>query len=826
LEPVDAAYDRFKSVVDDVAAYLNSVETEADTRLKVVNRLLVEVLGWPLGEVSAEASAEGGFADYACSVDGRFRLIVEAKRDGRALGVQGRPAGAAFKVAGPVFRDAAAQEGISQAIRYCGSKNAELACVTNGREWIVFRGTRLGDGLDTREGMAFVFSNLVDVGAKFALFHSLLSYDAASRFDFRPYFQEAEGQPIRTSAFHKSLRPPGTARFLPSGALAADIDKLMASFFERLTGDQDPDLVDLCFVETAESQHADRQLAKIAEDIVSRVQSLETGRGDALTAVIARVQETKRHEFVLIVGTKGAGKSTFISRFFGLVLPSRIAALCVVVRVDLKNSPGDAAGVVPWLDAELLDAAETELFPQGPNFSEIEGMFFDEYTRLRKGPWAALYVSDKTQFQIRFGEMVENMRRDRRNDYIQGLIRNVVNSRKKLPVIVFDNADHFDIDFQQKVYQYARAIYERAVCLVVLPITDRTSWQLSKHGALQSFEHEALFLPTPPTDDIIRKRIEFIERRITTERERPEDRYFVQRGISLRVNDLTAFTRSLQRVFLQTSDTSRWIGNLANHDVRRTLSLARTFVGSPHLKVEDLIKAHLAGSAVEVPPARTAKALIRGHHDVYPAGQHAFVQNVFALNDVPATTPLLGMRLLQLLNDVPKREHVGSIIDVSEIVGYFAGMSLDDRSLLLWLDAMLKTGLLLNYDPTVQEIAHASQVEVSPAGRQHLAWASGSWPYLEAMAETTPLLSEEVFQQMREQSGGRWRERTAMFIDYLVHEDSIYCTMPAHEAYAGQDRIVTGMQATARQLRASALQGRRTAAVPVGHRGRNTRGRG
>lgn len=328
-------------------------------------------------------------------------------------------------------------------------------------------------------------------------------------------------------------------------------------------------MVELCFVETAESQHADRQLAKIAEDIVARVQSLETGRGDALTAVITRVQETKRHEFVLIVGTKGAGKSTFISRFFGLVLPSKIAAQCVVVRVDLKNSSGDAAAVVPWLDAELLKAAESQLFPGAPTFSEIEGMFFDEYTRLRRGPWAALYADDKTRFQIQFGGMVENMRRDHRNDYIQGLIRNVVNSRKKLPVIVFDNADHFDIEFQQKVYQYARAIYERAVCLVVLPITDRTSWQLAKHGALQSFEHEALFLPTPPTDEIIRKRIEFIERRITTERERPNDRYFVQRGISLRVDDLTAFTRSLQRVFLQTSDTSRWIGNLANQDVRR-----------------------------------------------------------------------------------------------------------------------------------------------------------------------------------------------------------------------------------------------------------------
>ncbi len=142
-------------------------------------------------------------------------------------------------------------------------------------------------------------------------------------------------------------------------------------------------------------------------------------------------------------------------------------------------------------------------------------------------------------------------------------IRHVVNNRMDLSVVVFDNADHFDIEFQQAVYQYARSVYERAVCLVVLPITDRTSWQLSKHGALQSFEHEALFLPTPPTDEIIRKRIDFIQQRIDTERERPDDRYFVQRGISLRLEDLTGFARSLQRVFLQTSNTSRWIDPVA-----------------------------------------------------------------------------------------------------------------------------------------------------------------------------------------------------------------------------------------------------------------------
>ena len=801
MEPIDAAYAAFQGLTRECAAYLNSVETEADTRLKIIDRLLTEVLLWPYAEMNTEVPAEGGFADYVCRVQSRSRLVVEAKRDGRSLGCEGRPAGATFKLSGGVFKAESAKEGIAQAIQYCGAKNAELACVTNGREWLIFRGTRLGDGLDTRDGVAFVFANLVDIEQKFNLFYNLLSYEAANRFSYRPYFQEAEGQPIRTSVFHKSLRPAGSARFLRSGQLGADIDKMMSSFFQRLTGDEDPDLLGLCFVETAESQHADVRLAKIAEDIVGRISALDTGRGAALTNLIQRVQESQRHEFVLIVGTKGAGKSTFISRFFDTVLPRPVASKCITVRVDLKNSTGDSSSVVSWLDDTLLRETEAVLFPDGAEFAEIEGMFFDEYTRLRKGPWAPLYEENKVEFQTRFGDLIEGKRTNRPHEYVNGLVRHIVNNRKALPVIVFDNADHFDIDYQQRVYQYARSIYEEALCLVILPITDRTSWQLSKHGALQSFDHEALFLPTPPPGDIIRKRVAFIERRIQTQRERPEDRYFVERGISLRLEDIAGFTRSLQRVFLESPEVSRWVGDLANHDVRRTLNLVRSFIGSPHLRVTDLINAHVSGSTLEIPRWRTEKAIMRLHYDIYPVGQHDFVQNIFSLSEDLPTTPLLGLRLLQLLADVPTREHEGPVIEKSEILAYFSGMNIEDRAVLLWLDALLKTGLMLNYDPTMLEIDEASLVEISPSGRQHYFWATGSHEYFSAMSQVTPLLSESTFMEMRDQSReSRWRDRTAIFIDYLLREDVMYCGIPDHEAYESQARIQGYLRGVAERL--------------------------
>ncbi len=346
MERIDVAFERFKEfrqrVIEDTS---NTLITESDVRMKIIDPMFVDILGWPLAEMLTENPSPDGFIDYNCQVNGRARLIIEAKRDGRKFDLKARSPKKGYKLNGPVFSTAAAQEGIKQAIRYCGAKNAELACVANGHEWIIFRGTRLGDGLDTTEGIAFVFASLDQVEEEFAFFYDLLSYESAERLNYRPLFQEAEGRRIRKTTFSKSLITPGSVKLVKGSPLSADIDRVMTSFFDRLTGDEDPDMLIKCFVETDESRAADVQLARISEDIVRRIRSLDTSDAAALTQVIERATESRRHEFVVIVGTKGAGKSTFITRFFQAVLRPELAKLCVPVRVNLADSPGDVSAI-------------------------------------------------------------------------------------------------------------------------------------------------------------------------------------------------------------------------------------------------------------------------------------------------------------------------------------------------------------------------------------------------------------------------------------------------------------------------------------------------
>lgn len=802
MEPIDAAFEKFRELKIEIDSYSDSIFTEQDTRVKVIDRIVLEVLNWPLAELATESQAGTGFIDYKFSHNGLARLIVEAKRDGRELGATALTAGRAYKLSGPTLKTEAIQEGIEQAIIYCAHKNAELACVTNGREWVVFRGSRLGDGRDTREGMAIVFPSLEGVEQQFALFYDLLAYQTVQEFKFRAVFQEAEGRPIRHSGFSRCLRDPNARQMVPHSTFASDVDRVMTSFFRRLSGDDDPDLILKCFVETSQSKEADQRLARISEDLIGSIRSLDTASGDELQGIIERAKATQRNTFVVIIGTKGAGKSTFVQRFFKYILPPEILDYCLVTRLNVADSKGEEATISAWLDRELLTALESAVFAEKePDFSDFEGMFFDEYNRWRTGTLKPLYDSDKQKFQIDFGLHVEDKRKNEPHLYIQRLLQHAVRVRRKLPILIFDNTDHFSIDFQERVFQYARSLYEKELCLVILPITDRTSWQIAREGALRTFEYESLYLPVPPTHKVLQSRVEFIEERIAEEEREPGRGYFLGRGITLSLQNLKAFVFCLNRIFVQTGHVSHWIGDLSNGDIRTSLEIVKEIVMSPHLGLDNLFKTFVAKTTIDVPDYLIQRALMKGRFNMYPGLDNRFVRNVFSRGQDEESNPLLGMRMLAVLRDTRDQTPENPFITVSQLTDYFQAMGIEFKHTLGWLDYFLKSGLSRSYDPTVLAAAHAQRVEMTPCGERHYVWATGDETYLRAMMEVTPILKREAFDRIdsafREE--GRQGRLTGAslcaFLEYIIELDGCYVRIPDLPAYECQRLASRELQA-------------------------------
>jgi hypothetical protein len=332
-----------------------------------------------------------------------------------------------------------------------------------------------------------------------------------------------------------------------------------------------------------------------------------------------------------------------------------------------------------------------------------------------------------------------------------------------------------------------------------MPITDRTSWQLSTEGALRSFENESLFLPTPPPKKVLAKRIQFVEDKLAEERRESGEGYFLGRGINLSIDDLTAFSAALQGTFLKEGVVPLWIGNLANNDIRRCLELAKNLVASPHLEVHELLKTYYSHSDVYVPRYKIKRALVKGDYDIYPDGVNLFVRNVYALDDEGETTPLLGVRLLRLLRDAQKSDTSDPFVTYEQIIDYCQAMLIDANATRAWLSRMLEAGLCSSYDPTVTTIDTTGRIELTPAGYQHLQWGSHDRNYAQAMLEVTPITDRAIYDQLaalRTQPMAEvWEEQIRYFLEYLISEDAKYCQVPPeHEAFLRQGQLAAELR--------------------------------
>ena len=540
--------------------------------------------------------------------------------------------------------------------------------------------------------------------------------------------------------------------------------------------------------------------------MIAKIRDLDADSGDELVELIRRAKVSGRNEFVILVGTKGAGKSTFIERFFRHVLPADIAGDCIVLRVDLAKAEVGPDGVAEWVNQRLLATAEQTVFKGAPTYDELQGIFFGEYERWRIGQYKHLYDSDKQQFKILFGKHMDNVRERRPHEYICRMLGDVVRSRKKLPCLVFDNADHHSVEFQEAVFKYARSIYHEQLCLVVVPVTDVTTWKLSRHGAIKSFDSESLYLPTPDTRRIIERRIQYIGGKVEATRRGQSAEYFFNRGITLSLENIAAFAACLERVFVQTGVVARWIANLANFNVREILHLTRKVISSPHLDAPMLLKVYIAKSTLILDQRRIKEAIIREGYDIYPAGRAEFVQNIFDIGSVQETTPLLGIRILQLLRDCRKRP-LGrdEFIDLGELYGYLGAMGIEEPVAEEWLGSLLENELCFAYDPTIRDITQAERVQLAPAGLQHLIWAKEDWDYIRAMSEVAPYHSQHYYEQAMhccEQKTRRAQlEGIANFFEYVASEDKQFCLVPDHAQFAGQKSISRAIADSAVKLK-------------------------
>ena len=130
---------------------------EATTRLRYIDRLFFECLGWERGDCVTERFHSGEYSDYEFLAP-RLQLIVEAKKQGNYLQLPMGVTSLEYSLP-TISKDfPAIGSAVKQVAGYCQDRGAMFACVTNGHQIIVFVAIRFGTS--PLDGRALVFPSL------------------------------------------------------------------------------------------------------------------------------------------------------------------------------------------------------------------------------------------------------------------------------------------------------------------------------------------------------------------------------------------------------------------------------------------------------------------------------------------------------------------------------------------------------------------------------------------------------------------------------------------------------------------------------------------
>jgi hypothetical protein len=328
---------------------------EARTRLVYIDRILA-ACGWPAEALAVEEpTGTGDFIDYLLTDAAKQPwMVLEAKRTSRTFAIAKRTQpyrslAALYKQS----RDLA--EVLDQAARYCNARGAPHACVTNGYQWVFFRGLS-APGKPWLKSNALVFDSFDDIGLRTNDFFRCLHRSYAFTTALPELLERASGTGLLPERRATDLLPQiqRPAQQL-SAATRAAMEYLFADIYER----DRLGMLDKCYVDPGHSSEFEVALQRLLKDTPDDIAALSDDTRDGTPrrfiddlAVEAKYMYVKQP--IAVVGNVGAGKTTFLRR----VLVDLIRSKSVITAcVDLE---GRSAGGVLSQEIESTHLARVD----------------------------------------------------------------------------------------------------------------------------------------------------------------------------------------------------------------------------------------------------------------------------------------------------------------------------------------------------------------------------------------------------------------------------------------------------------------------------------
>ncbi|MGB2997109.1 MAG: hypothetical protein WBC59_00535 [Phycisphaerae bacterium] len=758
---------------------------EADTRLRAIDTIIFDVLGWDKRFVNTEKYNRPGYVDYAFLHGDSVCLILEAKRSGTTFLLPNRQYTNA-----PVGFALLAEEcegalgAMAQACAYATQEGSRYVAISNGHQWLLML-TFVQDQ-PLRERLVYVFQSVADIKSRFAHFWSC----------FAPEGLYSNAQAAGLLESRKAPAPAKLSATITGYPVPADRNILVNElgyvlgmvWDETNQHDDDPDFLRKCYIlpEAAEDSIA---LAKElleqrrSTDDLASVEVVDSGN---ISEIMAKVPSERP---IVVLGAVGHGKSIFL-KYLRRVKARDALSQYMQLDVDFLDRPDSGVSVgshiYGTIEQELLDRYDVDIREAG----FVRGCLHGAIERFKRTVRGRLHPPDSQEFQEHELDFIEHIQKDP-HIYLTHVVRHLKLGRDRSVALFFDNLDRRLDPIQEAAFLCASAIARDWACLVFICLRPDTYFRSRQEGVLDSVAPKSVVVSSPRIPPLLRKRFQYavtIAKGSSTSQD-GHTRGAPTRDVTVNLPSVAAFLECCDASVHKNKDLAAFFEAVSNGNARDVLRYTYQFITSQQLNTAKILEKLEGGYTIPVHEA--LRALLYGDYRYYDPEQSMFV-NLFDIERADPMEHFSRFLVLRYLHLLSASSVSARFCLVNDLVKYLCQMGFSGEHARATLQFLYLKKCCVAPVPGLKWVElEQGKLRITSLGRYHVTYLVNTFQYLDAMVVDTPIIDEEVRAQIADtQHIVRRLDRTEIFITYLDKSSQNLQDADAVTAWSEPSRLV------------------------------------
>lgn len=737
----DTAYSNFLLIYKEYNDK-KDIFNEADTRAKIIDFILRDCLDWNEKFIVRENPNDSGYTDYELRIDGIPILVIEAKKSGEYFEIPESSESRTYKISGSISKSKNLTLAFKQVRNYCNEIGCKYAAVFNGHQIALFSAITLGQSW--QEGLCVIYKSFEDIKDNFIQFWNTLSFENLKKGSLHSLL-EIKRRQLNFRKVIADIHNPDQQ--WARNELYIYIRPICDIVFSELLDEARTEVLKECYVfdgssvplsEEIESYYTDK-LPYFAEKYkISQIYQTQVKAGTFQKSFMIKSYDKSVGSLIVLLGGVGVGKSTFIHRFFKIILADRENLLWFYI--DFRGAPLREMEIEDFIFNKMNEVWE-----------------LNYYTKLRE-------ILDDVGFNYDKSNLKEFFKR----------LFNLLSRLKFALTIIIDNVDQHNRNLQEKIFLCSSHVTDILKTVTIISLREETFLASSRSGVLDAYHIHKFHISSPNFLRMIFKRIDFTIKLLSRKN---LQKYFAQID-SAKKDDLikyfTIIKTSLLKTNVQSKKIVKFIDSVSLGNMRDALKMFNNFIVSGNTNINEIFSKIETTGQYQLAYHQFIKSIILGEYRYY-IQERSQIMNLFDFDSSLTDSHFNILRILKFLLDRSnKRSPIGrGYVDIIDILNEAERIWISPDAI---KDLLLRLSNfnLVEYDnQSKSDLENASYVKITPSGSYYFEHLIHEFTYLDCILSDTPISDNNTLAKLKTQINTtdlkERLERTNVFLNYLLN---------------------------------------------------------